>query len=147
MDKVIVYVDDAAHALGVLQPLLAGPPAPRQWIVLACAPRVTQHVSKWVTHSARANWRGKWADKLFAQLVPRLREAGVDVHTCLGTGNLAAQTQDLLDRHGPARVIDARRPKLGLGLVPPAAGRPLAGGGVLGLFLTLGGLALPLVSD
>jgi hypothetical protein len=31
---------------------------------------MTHRISKWVSHSARENWRAKWADKLFAQVVP-----------------------------------------------------------------------------
>ena len=46
MNRLIAYVDDAAHALGVLEALRNTPDAsvPRQWIVGACTPRVTQHV-------------------------------------------------------------------------------------------------------
>ncbi len=145
MDKLIVYVDDAHHAVSVLAPLLgvAGA-APRQWILVACAPRVTHHVSKWVTHSARQNWRGKWTDKLFAQLVPWLQGQGEQVLTCEGRNNLTLQTEDLLRAHGPARVIDARRPRHGdgRGWVPrPATGSGLLGLG-LGVWSSLAALAL-----
>lgn len=151
MEKLIVYVDDAAHALEVLQPLLAytPPPGQRQWIVVACAPRVTHHVSKWVTHSARESWRGKWSDKLFAQLLPRLQRAGEDVLTCAGKNNLQAQTEHLLREHGPARVIDARRPKQGW-RGHGAAGQPqpqAVPSGLMGLWLTLATLGLPMVAD
>lgn len=124
MDKLIVYVDDAGHALGVLQPLLAmAGGEPRQWILVACAPRVTYQVSKWVTHSARESWRGKWADKLFAQLVPVLGRHGDEVITCTGKNNLASQTELLQRQHAGARVIDARRPKTGW-VAPPLVTRP-----------------------
>jgi len=66
MDKWIVYVDELEHALQVLRPLLegAGQRQPVQWLVVACPPRGTHHASKWVTHSARESWRGKWAKSL-----------------------------------------------------------------------------------
>jgi len=136
MDKLIVYVDDAHHAVSVLAPLL-GAGEPRQWILVACAPRVTHHVSKWVTHSARQNWRGKWTDKLFAQLVPWLQGLGQQVLACEGRNNLTLQTQELMREHGPARVIDARRPRQGDGRswVP----RPATGSGLFGLCLSLWG--------
>ena len=70
MDNIIVYIDDAAYALHLLQPMLptagtadaARTPAPgslasatsftgTHWILVGCAPRVTRRVSKWVTHS------------------------------------------------------------------------------------------------
>ena len=77
--RVIVYVDDAAYAQQVLAPLCAREAiAPTQWVLVACAPRMTHRISKWVSHSARENWRTKWADKLFAQMLPVLRApAGV----------------------------------------------------------------------
>eukprot|EP01034_Spumella_vulgaris_P044434 gene44434-55260_t len=69
MDKIIVYVDDADYAQQLLAPLVARTPAPHQhWVLVACAPRMTHRVSKWVSHSARESWRTKWADKLFAQI-------------------------------------------------------------------------------
>ena len=74
MDRVIVYVDDAVYAQQVLAPLFARDAAARtQWVLVACAPRMTHRISKWVSHSARENWRTKWADKLFAQILPGLR--------------------------------------------------------------------------
>ncbi|MFM8576069.1 MAG: hypothetical protein ACKOBF_09395 [Limnohabitans sp.] len=138
MDKLIVYVDDAAHALGVLQPLLArgaGQP-PRQWIVVACAPRVPHHVSNWVTHSARESWRGKWSDKLFAQLVPVLQRQGDEVITCAGKNNLTIQSESLQRIHGEARIIDARRPKFSAGQQSLST-RPAGPGALLSLGLSL----------
>ena len=113
MDTVIVYVDDAAHAQQVLSPLLAGGTAARtHWVLVACAPRMTHRISKWVSHRARENWRDKWADKLFAQLVPVLTVGGSSVTTVLAKGPLAELTQQLQAELGTARVVDARRPKL-----------------------------------
>lgn len=71
MNPIIVYVDDASYALPLVQALAASPQAQAShWLLVACAPRITHRVSKWVSHSARESWRGKWADKLFAQLLP-----------------------------------------------------------------------------
>ena len=55
MDNIIVYVDDAAYALQMLQPMCPANSvrSPARWIVVGCAPRVTNHASKWVTNSAR----------------------------------------------------------------------------------------------
>ncbi len=68
MDNIIVYVDDAAHAQQMLQPMCAvgDSRSPARWIVVGCPPRVTHRISKWVTHSTRESWREKWADKVFA---------------------------------------------------------------------------------
>lgn len=84
MQSVIVYIDDADHARAVLAPLVArAGAAPCRWIVVACAPRMTHRISKWVSHSARENWRAKWADKLFAQVLPWLGRGSTDVTTVL----------------------------------------------------------------
>lgn len=107
MDKVIVYVDDAAHARAQLP---AGA-QPTHWLLVACAPRMTHRISKWVSHSARENWRAKWADKLFAEVVPPLRERGDTVTPILARGPLPELTRALMAEHGTARVLDVRRPK------------------------------------
>ena len=75
MDKIIVYLDDAAYAKQQLAPMVTSTAdvanAATYWVLVACAPRMTQRISKWVSHSARENWRAKWADKLFTQVVPQ----------------------------------------------------------------------------
>ena len=109
MDRVIVYVDDAAYAQQVLAPLFArGAAAGTQWVLVACAPRMTHRISKWVSHSARENWRAKWADKLFAQMLPGLRVPTDRVTTVLAKGPLAELT-DQLQAAGTsaAQVVDA----------------------------------------
>ena len=123
MENIIVYVDDAGYALQLLQPmLLAGRSAQAtRWIVVGCAPRVTHHVSKFVTYSARDSWRRKWSDKVFGQVVPALQQEGDDVVTLLAQGNLIAQTEALVRTHGVARVLDARRPKFGQDMQPVTA--------------------------
>lgn len=125
MDRIIVYVDDGAHALQQLAPMMSARPGGRRthWIVVACAPRMTQRIGKWVSHSARENWRAKWATKLFAQLVPGLEQAGDQVTPVLAKGPLPKLTAQLLAEHGAARTLDARRPKLGVDL-PPVVEKP-----------------------
>jgi len=123
MDNIIVYVDDASYALQMLQPMLPTGDArgPTRWIVVGCAPRVTHRVSKWVTHSARESWRGKWAEKVFSQLAPLLERDGGIVVTQLAESTLSAQTESLMRTHGTARILDARRPKFGQDLQPVTA--------------------------
>lgn len=134
MDNIIVYLDDAAYALQLLQPMLTtnGAQTPTRWILVGCAPRITQHASKWVTQSARQSWRGKWADKVFSQLVPLLGKEGDTVLTELAQATLHQQTESLLKRYGSARVLDARRPKFGQNLQPVTATQITENHGVLG---------------
>ena len=112
MNRVIVYVDDAASAQQVLAPLLARDTAgDTLWVLVACAPRMTHRISKWVSHRARENWRGKWADKLFTALMPVMSTAGGKVTPVLAKGPLTELVAELQQQHGAAQIIDARRPK------------------------------------
>lgn len=149
MDNIIVYIDDAAYALQMLQPMLPSGDSgtPTRWIVVGCAPRVTHHVSKWVTHSARQSWRGKWAEKVFAQVLPLLQKDGDTVVTQLALTNLRTQTESLIKTHGAARVLDARRPKFGQDLQPVTAAQAQESHGVLGYAAALASAGLLVATD
>jgi hypothetical protein len=149
MDNIIVYVDDAAYAKQLLQPMLtAGDTrSPTRWIVVGCAPRVTHHVSKWVTHSARQSWRGKWADKVFSQLTPLLQQDGDSVLTQLAQSQLCDQTEALVKTYGVARVLDARRPRFGQDLQPVTATQAPQHHGVLGYAAALASAGLLVATD
>ena len=122
MDKTILFVDDAVFARGHLPQLMAGAKGPRQWILVACAPRMTHRVSKWVSHSARENWRAKWFARVLDELLPVLSADGNEVVPMLAHGRLTDMTQRLRRDHPTANVIDARRPKVGVDLEPVAQG-------------------------
>jgi len=109
MDTVIVYLDDAAYARQQLDSGAAG--APVHWVLVACAPRMTHRVSKWVSHRAREHWRTRWAEKLFEQMLPGLQANGHTVTPVLARGPLPELTQALMAEHGTRRLLDARRPK------------------------------------
>ena len=113
MDKIIVYVDDAAHAQQQLTPMKSReqtgrPVAATHWVLVACAPRMTHRISKWVSHSARESWRAKWSDKLFGELTPGLLASGDTVTTVLAKGPLPELTDRLKAEHDTSRVLDAR---------------------------------------
>ena len=108
MNKVIVYLDDPAYARKCMP---AAGPGPTHWVLVACAPRMTHRISKWVSHSARENWRAKWADRLFGQVIPPLQERGDAVTPVLARGPLPELTRSLMAEHGTASVLDVRRPK------------------------------------
>ena len=146
MNNIIVYVDDAAYALQMLQPMRRADSvnAPVRWIVVGCAPRVTHRVSKWVTHSARDNWRRKWADKVFSQIVPTLAAPRHHVTTLLADTSLGQQTEWLIQQHGAARVLDARRPRMELD-TPALRRQP--GYGFLSLLTTVLGTGMLIAVD
>lgn len=148
MDNIIVYVDDAAHAMQMLQPLLPiGERPPTRWIVIGCAPRVTHRVSKWVTHSARESWRGKWAEKVFAQLIPLLDKEGDSVLTQLAQTTLLTQTESLIKQYGAARVLDARRPKFDQDMQPVPATQAHRSHGILGYVTAFASAGLLITAD
>lgn len=125
MQTVIAYVDDAEQALRQLPGARTHESSAVRWVLVGCPPRVTHHVSRWVTRSARENWRSKWAQKLFAQLVPALERPGDEVVICLGDNNLKAQSEALMREHQASRIVDARRPRSGpAGAAPGPLRRP-----------------------
>lgn len=129
MDKIIVYLDDPEFAQHHLVPMKNEPTAglrhPTHWVLVACPPRLTRHISKWVHHAARANWRAKWAEKLFARITPALRAQGDQMTLVVAHGPLIELTQELQSQHGMARVLDARRPKFGQDMPPVAPDQPV----------------------
>lgn len=154
MDKVIVYVDDAAHAREFLEPLSAAAPAGQiQWVVIACAPRMTHRISKWVSHSARESWRAKWADRLFEALLPALRSHGHSVTPVLARGPLNELTAQIQAEMGSTRVLDARRvkapdaPKADAPSHGPQRTTPWAAPGALGSWLAGVGALIALAGD
>lgn len=120
MEKIILYVDDAAYARDFLAkaPAETVGPGAKHWVLVACAPRMTHRISKWVSHSARENWRGKWFSKTQDQIVPLLRRPGDAITPVLAQGPLTDLTQRLKLEHGSVRVVDARRPKIGVDMEP-----------------------------
>lgn len=149
MDTLIVYIDESAHALKLLTPML--PPdtarAPIRWILVACTPRVTRHASRFITSNARQSLRSKWADKAFEQIVPLLQSRGDIVVTQIAQGPLCEFTDSLLARHTGSRVLDARRPKLGEDLSPVTRQQPQAPEGMWGCAAALAGVGMLVTAD
>ena len=133
MDKIIVYLDDATHALQQLAPMARGDAGATGggaeatlWILVACPPRITKYISRWVTHSARENWRRKWSEEQFSALAPTLKARGGCVTTLVAHGPLVEQTERLLALHPTARVLDARCPRLGQDMEPVTRDQPVS---------------------
>ncbi len=127
METIAVFVNDAEHALHILQPMLKG--APRtHWIIVAAPPTLTRHIGRWVSHSARKQWLERWSVDLFATLEPALREVpGSKVERMMVKRPLAEVSERLRTRHGQVRFLDARRPKVGKADEPISNDQPAAG--------------------
>lgn len=108
---IIVYVDDAEHAAQVLPGTLGAPAQDMHWTLVACAPRMTQRVSKWASHGSREKWRNKWASRLFADLSPVLTQGAGTVRQVVAREPLPELAAQLQSQYGVARIIDARKPK------------------------------------
>jgi hypothetical protein len=126
MEKIAVFVNDAEHALHIIQPMLKGA-EPTHWIIVATAPTLTRHIGRWVSHAARQQWLERWSAELFGQLEPVLREtAGSKVEKMLVKRPLIEVSARLQARLGAVRLLDARRPRLGKAEEPISAGQPSA---------------------
>jgi len=120
MEKIAVFVDDVDHARQLLAPLLAQGAEPMHWVVVACAPRLTHRIGKWVSNSNRQQWREHWARALRQKLEPVFGDAGAPGREWIvARGPLDALSTRLRVRLGAdLRLLDARRPKLGVVLPP-----------------------------
>lgn len=127
MDTLIVYLDDAQYAQQMLAPMLQND-SPTRCVLVACAPRMSRRIGKWLSHSARENWRNKWCDKLFSQITPMLTACNTQgqlaMEYVVAQGPLPELTQQLRSRFGAARVVDARRPKFGIEMAPITTNQP-----------------------
>lgn len=125
MERIAVFVDDAAHAQRLLEPFRAEPTI--AWLVIACPPRLTHRIGKYVAHRSREQWRARWAARLREELAPTLGAApqGQSHEWLVAKGPLPELVQRLQLRHGSGlRVLDARRPKLGVAQAPLVPGQP-----------------------
>lgn len=142
MERIVVFVNDADHALQQLQPLLDEGGGPKHWIVVAAAPRLTRHIGRWVSHSARQQQLERWSAHLFDTIELALRrQAGGQVQTLLVKRPLVEVSEQLKQRHGSLRMLDARKPAPGRADEPICADRPSGERGPsLGVFAATAGL-------
>jgi len=113
MEKIAVFANDAAYARHILEPMLHSGAA-THWVIVACPPTLTRHIGRWLSQSARQQWRQRWAAELFDSLEPELKaQAGSRVEKMLAKRPLIDLSARLEARLGAVRLLDARRPRLG----------------------------------
>jgi len=113
METIAVFINDAGHARHILQPMLRAQ-GPTHWILVACAPRLTRHIGRWLSNAARQQWRERWAAELFADIEPDLKmRSGSSVEKLLAKRPLTQLSARLESRRGGVRLLDARRPRFG----------------------------------
>ncbi|RQP24488.1 hypothetical protein [Piscinibacter terrae] len=123
MEKIAVFVNDAAHARHILQPLLESAEA-AHWVLVACPPVFSRHIGRFASKAARVQWRERWAQAAFADLEPLLKTGGGLVETLVARRPLVEVSARLVARLGSLRLLDARRPHLGKTDEPLTAGQP-----------------------
>jgi len=109
MRTIALFVDDASTARLALRPLLAAA-SPSRVILVACAPRLTRHVGRWLNQASRDQYRQRWARELFAQLQPLWGASPRGtIETLVAAGRLETQVARLRQQIGNDLVtIDAR---------------------------------------
>ncbi|HET7795609.1 MAG TPA: hypothetical protein VFL64_19640 [Rhizobacter sp.] len=124
MEKIAVFLNDAAHAQSMLAPLLQSS-GPSHWIMVACPPTLTRHIGRWVSGPAKQQWRERWSAELFAQVEPLLKaQHGSRVERMLAKRPLFEVATRLDSRLGSIKVFDARRPRIGRPNEPLTADAP-----------------------
>jgi len=119
MEKIAIFVDDVDHARHLLTPMLAKGAGDVSWTVVACAPRLTHRIGKWVSHSNREQWRAHWARAQRSELEPLFAGARGPREWLVARGPLDQLSTRLRGRLGAdLRILDLRRPKLGVTLAP-----------------------------
>ena len=124
MEKIAVFVNDVAAARHILEPMLKGE-GPVHWVVVACPPTLTRHIGRWVSHSARQQWRERWAADLFGELQAELKaQPGSAVETLIAKQRLVDVSARLVARLPQLRLLDARQPRVGRIDEPISATQP-----------------------
>jgi hypothetical protein len=113
MKTVALFIDDAESARLALQPLLQSRDAGRV-VLVACAPKLSRHVGRFVSNAGREQYRQRWARDLFSELQPlwSMAPRGT-VETVVAKAPLEVVVQRMKVQEGTGLVaIDARRTAL-----------------------------------
>jgi hypothetical protein len=128
METIAVFVNDVGNARHILQPMLRGE-GPVHWVVVACPPTLTRHIGRWVSHSARQQWRERWSADLLGELLPVIKgHTGSTVETLTAKRPLVEVTARLMARMPHLRLLDARQPRVGRIDEPISAAQPVDAG-------------------
>lgn len=127
MEHIAVFVDIAAHARRLIEPMVRHDDT--VWTVIGCPPRLSRHVGRWVTHASREQWQRKWLQTLRAELEPCFGRAQAEaVRWMLAREPLQQIARRLHVQHGSAlRLLDARLPRSGRPFEPLSGGAALPG--------------------
>jgi hypothetical protein len=126
MEKIAVFVNEVAHARHILQPMVNGQ-GMTHWVLIACPPKLTRHIGRWLSRSAQDQWKERWSLELFAGLEPLLKaRTGNKVEKLLAKRPLVDMSKRLEARLGGVSFLDARCPTLYKQHEPLTSGQPSA---------------------
>ena len=108
METFAVYVNDHEHGPRQILSLLEGQ-APARWVLLACPPRMSRHLGRWLSQPAKKKWRMRWSEEALHEVTQRIRAKG-DAFEIRIVRDPQAKLERELRREFPGlRLIDARR--------------------------------------
>ena len=108
METYVIFVNDTAHAMNQVLPLLEDS-QPAQWVLVGCPPRFHRHSSKWLTQRALKKYKTEWTDANLKDIVQLLKERGNNVVTRVAQAPLTEVTKALKSEFAQSRVVDARK--------------------------------------
>jgi hypothetical protein len=124
MEKIIVVMNDAEYALQMLAPMRSNV-SPTQWVLLVCPPKLTRHVNRWVSRHSLNAWRNKWAQDVIELVKPVMTLGGDALHWKCSQASIPDEIKRMQQEFGTQRVLDARRPKIGVEQQPVSASQPI----------------------
>ena len=107
METYVIYVNDKAHAMNQVLPMLENTHQ-AQWVLVGCPPRVNRHTGKWLTQRALKKFRSDWTESNLKALVDLLQQHGQKVLTRVAQAPLIQVTKGLKAEFTNARIVDAR---------------------------------------
>jgi len=123
METFIAFIDDGEYAVQSMIPMLHST-TQAKWILVACPPKLNRHSSKWITQKAMKRWQSNWSQKCLQSLIELLNTKKDTYITRTANGSLIDLSTQLKTEYQPSRILDWRRPKLGVQLEPLTIDQP-----------------------
>ena len=133
MQRFAAFVDDTAHALCALMPVLNSAAGHTHCVIVLCAPRLKRRIGRFTNAAARQAWRADWCAQLRGSLAPQLAglAPALSLEWVQAETPLPSLVRTLRQQHGAAlRLLDARCQRLGQVAAPLVAGQAPAPGRV-----------------
>lgn len=108
METFAVYINDHEHGPQQILSLL-NHKAPARWVLLACPPRLSRHLGRWLSQPAKKRWRQLWSEQALREVKTRLQKNGDAFEIRVVRQPQLALEHDLRREFSGVRIIDARR--------------------------------------